>query len=119
MYKVKIEDIKIFGYHGVYANEKKNGQYFYLDIEYLSSVDISKIKHNINEVIDYIDVIKYIKEGFNLSRYNLIEKTANNLMEKLINKYGFKYIKLRIKKIISTSTKENKFVVVELEKKNE
>ena len=40
-------------------------------------------------------------------------------MEQLINKYGFKYIKLRIKKIISTSTKENKFVVVELEKKDE
>ena len=117
MYKVKIKEIKIFGYHGVYTNEKKNGQHFYLDIEYLSSIDIPKIKDNINEVIDYVDVIQYIKEVFNLSRYHLIEKTANNLVEKLISRYDFKYIKLRIRKIISTSTKENNFVVVELEKK--
>ena len=116
MYKIKIKDIKIFGYHGVYPNEKKNGQHFYLDIEYLSSINISKIKDNINEVIDYLDVIKYIKEVFNLSRYHLIEKTANNLMEKLLSRYDFKYIKLCIRKIISTSTKENMLVVVELEK---
>ena len=27
-YRYKIKDLKLFGYHGVYNNEKKDGQFF-------------------------------------------------------------------------------------------
>ena len=34
MYKFLIKEIKIFGYHGVYQEEIKNGQNFYITISY-------------------------------------------------------------------------------------
>ena len=34
-FKVSLINIKLYGFHGVFSNEKKNGQKFELDVEYI------------------------------------------------------------------------------------
>ncbi len=77
--KYIIEDIKLFGYHGVYEEEKLNGQYFYIKLSY--SVNDSDVFMNdtIEDVVDYISIKNVIKEVFESNRYNLLETLIKNI----------------------------------------
>ena len=37
--KYSIDKIKIFAYHGIYDEEIKNGQFFYVDFSYTTKID--------------------------------------------------------------------------------
>ena len=77
--KYILEDIKLFGYHGVYEEEKLNGQYFYIKLSY--SVNDSDVFMNdtIEDVVDYISIKTVIKEVFESNRYNLLETLIKNI----------------------------------------
>ena len=98
MHKIVLEDIKIFAHHGLYDNEIKSGQDFYITIEYkqqyLEQIDNDKIF----DVIDYSTVINDVKNKFVERRYNLIECVAKDLFDYLFDKYKFPYLKLIVKK---------------------
>ena len=99
LYKYHIKDLKIFGYHGVYDKEIKDGQTFKLNIFYVTSYDTKKIKNdNIENVVDYINVIKEINSFFKNNRYNLIESLINDLHEHLNEIFNFKDLEINISK---------------------
>ena len=62
-FKYHIKDMEIFGYHGLYDEEKKNGQTFILNIKYILNRHV--INDNIAETLDYAEVMEYICEIFN------------------------------------------------------
>ena len=41
-YKYNINELKIFGYHGVYDDEKENGQFFLINVDF--EVIYNKVK---------------------------------------------------------------------------
>ena len=90
MKKIKINNIKIFGYHGLYESEKNDGQNFYVSFEYISS-----------DIIDYSLISLKIVKYFNLIRYNYLEDLADNLLKLLFDDFDFLFIKLIIIKIDS------------------
>ena len=51
MQKITINNIKVFGYHGVYDKERDEGQYFYVNIIY--SYDYDYPNDDIRNVKDY------------------------------------------------------------------
>ena len=77
--KYIIEDIKLFGYHGVYEEEKLNGQYFYIKLSYsVNDLDVF-MNDTIEDVVDYISIKNVIKEVFESNRYNLLETLIKNI----------------------------------------
>ncbi len=119
MHKIKINELEVFGFHGVYEKEKKEGQTFYIEIEYSPKEDIEEINDNISEVVDYITVRDKFITLFNNKRYSLIEVLARDLLKELIDIYDFLYLKIVIrKKIILMSNKVN-YISIEVEKNNE
>ena len=99
MTKIKINNMKIFGFHGVYKEEIKSGQEFILNLEYESSKNSNNfLNDNIKDVIDYIDVIEKIELYFNIKRFNLIENLAKYLISRLKDDFQLNYIKIAIKK---------------------
>ena len=123
MLKNKINNIKVFGYHGVYENEIKNGQVFIINIEYISNYPndedltsyIDKKRDNINKIINYADVIKELEQCFNIRRFNLLESLANFLIKHMTNVFEFKYFKITIIKNFDDSIDEINADSVELE----
>ena len=74
--KYSIDKIKIFAYHGIYDEEIKNGQFFYVDFSYTTKID--KVNSdNITDVVDYKCVYDDIVKLFNVKRYNLLENLAS------------------------------------------
>ena len=75
MIRIKLSNIEIFGYHGVYNEEKQLGQKFLICIEYefISNPSSDHIKNTTNyvDVMDYLfdQFIKEIKKNAKKKRY--------------------------------------------------
>ena len=96
-YKYKINNLKLFGYHGVYDNEKRDGQYFLISAEFNVNYDIYKLDDDLINVIDYKILCDDINEVFK-KRCNLIETLIFNIKSYLENKYKGLEFNISIKK---------------------
>ena len=72
MHKVKIDNLEIFGFHGLYEHEEKEGQIFYINLEYIPRENVKLMNDDIGEATDYMNVISNFTELFNKKRYSLI-----------------------------------------------
>ena len=106
LYSYKINNLELFGYHGVYSEEIKNGQIFIINIDYCTSIDINAIQtDDIENVVDYADILSNIKKIFNEKRYNLLESLIEVMYNQLNETYNFKKLNITISKKISSFAK--------------
>lgn len=94
---IKLEDIEIFGYHGLYEYEKENGQVFQISI----LIDYFPIKNDddIKNYIDYVELYDFVKNKFIEKRFNLLEKLIDFLSHQIAESYKhIETIKISIKK---------------------
>mgnify|MGYP001485915633 CR=1 FL=1 len=123
MIKVKIENIKTYGYHGVYKEERKNGQNFYINIIYTSgSSNKEWFNDSIEDILDYTEVIKKIKLFISGSvlkeKYFLLELLIDELsiyLTKDFKNYNFKCLSLSITKSIVIDGEKNNVTVEKLD----
>ena len=85
-YTYNINKLKLFGYHGIYAKEKNNGQFFLVDIEFIADYNIENLNDDINEIIDYAGICNDIGKVFK-KRCNLLETLIINIKSFLEKKY--------------------------------
>ncbi len=119
MIKVKIENIKTYGYHGVYDDERKYGQNFYINIIYkYGSSKKEWLNDSIKNILDYTEVIKKIKLFISGSvqkeKYFLLELLIEDLSIYLTNefkKYNFKYLSISITKSILIDGEKNNVTI--------
>ena len=119
MHKIKIENLEIFGFHGLYSQEEKDGQIFYINLEYTPRENLKLMNDDINETTDYIKVISTFTQLFNKKRYSLIETLGRDLLNELIQMYNFINLKIVIRKKIILDVNKVDYISVEIEKNNE
>lgn len=84
---IKIEGLKVFARHGVYDEEKKNGQYFYIDAEMYLSLHNAGASDELSQTVNYAEVAGFILCFVTENRFDLIERLAEKLAEELLLKY--------------------------------
>ena len=94
-YNYNINKLKLFGYHGLFDEEKNKGQFFYINISYKHKYK-SNIQDNIGNVIDYSNICKDVESIFNAKRYNLLESLAKDIKMYLNGKYENSVFKIQI-----------------------
>ena len=83
IYTIVIPRFKIFGYHGCYDKEKKDGQEFEVGMEIC--IESSPIREydidldNLKNTIDYVEIENRIKKVFNDKKFNLLETLASHI----------------------------------------
>lgn len=87
MDKITIKNLKLFAYHGVNPEEKRDGQTFYLDIDYF--VNITKACHSddVEDTVSYAKVVKTVRRAFLAEKYDLIEKAAQVVADAILEEY--------------------------------
>ena len=90
---IKINEIKLFGYHGLYDVEKENGQDFVINIAVELAYQAESYD-SIDGAVDYVEIAKIAKETFNNDRYNLIETLAIEISNDQANPCQKKYFAL-------------------------
>ena len=116
MQKIMIDNIKVFGYHGVYDSEREQGQYFNINIVY--NYDYNNPNDDIQNVKDYTEIINYFLDEFNSNKFHLLEELIHYLSSKLKEEFKLDYLKISIGKEIAV--KDNKInITIEKEGSND
>ena len=84
MDRICIRNVEVHAKHGVLSVEKKYKQKFYISATlYLNLREAGK-SDDLKQTIDYADITLFIKEFVENNTYDLIEKIAEELAEKLL-----------------------------------
>ena len=92
IYTIAIPKIKLFGNHGCYDKEKKDGQLFEISvfIKYQSRFD-EKQRESYDDLsmhLNYSNVVAEISNIFNDHRYNLLESLSNDIASHILDFFG-------------------------------
>ncbi len=99
MDKIYIEDLRVFGHHGVYEQEKNQGQTFLVNCEIETDFAEAAATDNLSNTVDYGTVCLYIKKYFAENRYDLLETVVEDLANKMMYAFpGIHKIYLKIMK---------------------
>ncbi len=74
-------------YHGLYEQEKQQGQEFRVDLEMFAELSKAGQSDQIEDTIDYARVFKIVEEIISAPRCNLIEALAENIAQALLSSF--------------------------------
>ncbi len=96
--KIRLNNIQLYGWHGVSDDEKKAGQQFEVDVEILLNLTSTAASDDIKKTVDYSELYKFIVSKFSEKKYNLIETLAHNILVSIQNEFPIKSCKVLIRK---------------------
>lgn len=99
MDKIKIQNLEVFGHHGVFKEEAALGQKFLVNAVLYTDTRNAGFSDELQQSIHYGDVCHYITEFMKEHTYKLIEAAAEHLAEAmLLDISRLERVKLEIKK---------------------
>lgn len=118
MDKMYIENLQIYGFHGVNQQEKDLGQRFIISAELFLDLREAGDSDNLNKTVNYAELCFEIEEQFTKQKYDLIESTVEKLAEFILLKHEIiERIKLKVKKPWAPIGKPVEYVAVEVDRK--
>jgi len=85
MFSIIIKDLNLFGYHGVKESEKKDGQNFRFNIKILLNKDNFLSEDDLENTLNYSEVIKLIKRINSDNRFNLLETLSQTAAGRIMD----------------------------------
>jgi len=84
---MRLSRMQFFGYHGVFPEENKLGQRFYVDLEL--SLDLSKAGQtdDLEQTVNYAEVYERVKRIVEGKPFRLIEALAENVASDVLHQY--------------------------------
>ena len=81
---IKIENLKVFAHHGVFEDEKRNGQDFYVNARLVSDLKKAGMTDNLVDSTHYGEVCLQIEKTLTEEKYDLIERAAEKAIEDVL-----------------------------------
>ncbi|WP_134702183.1 dihydroneopterin aldolase [Ammoniphilus sp. YIM 78166] len=88
MDKIYFNGMEFYGYHGVYPEENKLGQRYIVDIELYLDLSRAGQTDNLDHTINYSQVYELCKDTVENETYQLVEKVAQQIAEKSLQKFS-------------------------------
>lgn len=87
MDKLHLNRMQFYGYHGVFPEENKLGQRFYVDL--VLSLDLSEAGRtdDLTKTVNYAEVYQVVKQIVEGRTYRLIEALAENIASDVLHQY--------------------------------
>jgi len=87
MDSINIKGLKVFAYHGVFEEEKRKGQNFYIDATLFLDLDEAGRSDDLSKSVNYGSVSETICEFVSTECFDLIETVALKTAEKILIDY--------------------------------
>lgn len=114
---IRIDNLEVYAYHGVYDEEKKKGQYFYVNAELYTNTRKAGMNDDLDASTNYGTVCDFIHDFMTKHTYDLIETVAEQLAQALLLEFKLvKSVLLEIRKPHAPIEKEFESVSVEIER---
>jgi len=93
---VELKGLEIFGYHGVYEQEQRDGQTFWFDVEL--AVGERGADDDLDEAVDYTEVAAAIRELSASRRFDLLEALAAATADELLSRFPADRVIVKVRK---------------------
>jgi len=93
---VEVRGLRVFGRHGVHAEERERGQDFVFDIEL--EVGERGVSDRIEEAVDYVEVARVVQDVSDARAYALLEALASAVADELERRYEPERLRVRVAK---------------------
>ena len=81
---IMIKGLSLFAYHGVNDDEKRNGQVFSIDVVLHCDLSEPSRSDRLEDTVNYAQALKATRAAFLLDRYDLIERAAGAIADKML-----------------------------------
>ena len=81
---IRVENIRVFAYHGCLDEEKKIGSDYSVDLEVKADLQPSAISDKLSETVDYVFLNKIITEEM-LKPSHLLETVAKRILRRIMD----------------------------------
>ncbi|KKB77920.1 dienelactone hydrolase [Devosia soli] len=96
--RIILRDLGFYGFHGLFAEEQRLGQRFFVDLECGVDLRAPGETDAIGHTVSYADIYDVVKATFDI-RTKLIEALGQNIVSALFERFGdIKWIIIRIRK---------------------
>ena len=95
---IRIEGIEAFGYHGVFPQEKREGQTFLVDVDIETSFDEAIAHDDVAYTVDYGVVAERVAEIIQGEPADLIETMCDRIVTMVLSLEGVKATRVTIHK---------------------
>ena len=99
MDEIRIDNLEVYAYHGVYPEENAQGQEFYINAVLYADTRMAGQKDDLDLSTNYGEVCHFISEWMQKHTCKLIETVAENLAREILWKFALvKEIVIEIRK---------------------
>jgi dihydroneopterin aldolase len=94
-----LKDLAFYGYHGVFGEENKLGQRFWIDLTCgVDLMDAGKTD-KLDSSVHYGEVYETVKSAFEGKRFKLIEAVGQHIVDQIFARFPtIEWIRIRVRK---------------------
>lgn len=85
--QIVLTGIHGFGYHGLFDQERKDGQDFFVDLTLSVDLTAASLSDAIDDTVNYAEITDLVVEEITNNPVNLIEKLAARIAERVLNQH--------------------------------
>jgi len=106
--QIVLTGIHGFGYHGLFEQERKDGQDFFVDLTLAVDLKPASQSDAISDTVNYAEITDLVVDEITSNPVNLIEKLAARIAERVLNQH------LKVKSVTVTVHKPQAPVAAQL-----
>jgi dihydroneopterin aldolase len=85
--QIVLTGIHGFGFHGLFEQERKDGQDFFVDLTLEVDLKAASQSDAISDTVNYAEITDLVVEEITSNPVNLIEKLAGRIAERVLNQH--------------------------------
>ena len=97
-FTISLNNIVVYGFHGVHQEEKTLGQRFEIDLEYRLANPTFPWKDEERATVSYVNAHKIVSRVCSEKNFNLSETLGNRIIEEMRSRYSVDLIIVSIRK---------------------
>ncbi len=118
--KIRLAGLKFYGYHGVYEEENRLGQRFYVDVELMLPLHKSGLSDQLEDTINYAEACALIQAIVEGKPFKLLEALAEHIASQLLANYtNIREVKVQVNKPHPPMALHMDGIYVEIHRKRE
>jgi dihydroneopterin aldolase len=95
---VRLKNIQVYAYHGVYEHEREHGARFEIDVEWKAALGAAVESDDIRDAIDYVKVQQAVISVSTAKNFHLIESLCDAIASQLFFSFPMEEVIVRVRK---------------------
>ena len=97
--KIILKGIRFHGYHGTSESERQVGQKYEVDVELICSLATAGCTDDLDDTVNYTDVVDLIVKIGTEKSFHLIEALAERSASGILNRFPVDEVRITVKKL--------------------